>query len=131
MAQIPDNAKRLLEGKHLASVATLMADGSPQVTPVWIGHEDGQIVFNTVEGRLKHTNLERDGRIAVSVFDHDNPYMVLTVRGRVTEITREGADDHINALAKRYLGADEYPYNQPGDVRVIVRIEPEKVGFNG
>lgn len=131
MASIPESAKRLLEGKTFAHIATLMPDGSPQVTPVWIDHEGDTIVFNTVEGRLKHKNLKRDGRVAISVVDNENPYAALIIRGKVTEMTTEGADDHIDALAKRYLGADKYPFARPGEVRVIVKIEPEKVSYTG
>lgn len=131
MASIPESAKKLLEGKTFAHVATLMPDGSPQVTPVWIDHEGDTIVFNTAEGRLKHKNLTRDPRVALSIVDNENPYNYLAVRGRVVEITTEGADEHIDELAKRYMGVDEYPLRAPGEVRVIVRIEPEKVSYNG
>lgn len=131
MTSIPESAKRLLEGKTFAHIATLMPDGSPQVTPVWIDHEGDTIVFNTVEGRLKHKNLKRDGRVAISVVDNENPYAALIIRGKVTEMTTKGADDHIDALAKRYLDADKYPFARPGEVRVIVKIEPEKVSYTG
>lgn len=131
MASIPEAAKKLLEGKTFAHLATLMPDGSPQVTPIWIGHDGDTIVFNTVEGRLKHRNMQRDGRVAISITDPENPYVALVVRGKVKSMTTEGADDDINALAKRYLGADEYPFAAPGEVRVIVEVEPERVSFNG
>lgn len=131
MASIPDSAKQLLEGKNFAHVATLMEDGSPQVTPVWVDHDGDTILVNTAAGRLKHKNLERDGRVAISVFDHENPYVALAVQGRVSEITEEGADPHIDALAKRYMGVDEYPLRTPDEVRLIVRIEPEKVSYSG
>jgi PPOX class probable F420-dependent enzyme len=127
MAEIPAEALPLLKGKNFAHIATLMADGSPQVTPVWIDAEDGVVLFNTAEGRLKPENLRRDGRVAISVVNQDNPYENLVVRGRVTELTHEGADEHIDALAKRYMGVDEYPMRQPGEQRVIVKIEPERV----
>lgn len=127
MAQIPSEAKPLLQGKTFAHVATLMADGSPQVSPVWIDEDDGLIVFNTAEGRLKPDNLRRDPRVAISITNPDNPYENLLVRGKVVEITTEGADKHIDALANRYMGVDEYPLRQPGEERVIVKIEPEKV----
>ena len=126
MATIPPEAHGLLEGKHFAHVATLMDDGSPQVTAVWIDHEGDTVLFNTAKGRLKPKNLERDNRVAISVTNSDNPYESLTIRGRA-EISEEGADEHINALAKRYLGADEYPYRQPGEERIVVRVTPEKV----
>jgi PPOX class probable F420-dependent enzyme len=104
-----------------------MADGSPQVSPVWIDVEDGVILFNTAEGRLKPDNLRRDARVAISVVDQENPYESMLIRGTVTEMTQDGADEHIDALAKRYMGVDEYPLRQPGEERVIVKIEPEKI----
>lgn len=131
MASLPESAKKMLSGKNFAHIATLMADGSPQVTPVWIDHDGDTILFNTAERRLKHKNLERDGRVALSVIDQENPYVSLVVRGRVKAIRHEGADEHIDALAKRYMGVDEYPLRTPGEVRIIIEIEPEKVAFTG
>lgn len=127
MAEIPAEARHLLEGKTFAHIATLMADGAPHVSPVWIDVEEGTVVINTAEGRLKPKNLRRDPRVAISVTNPDNPYESLLIRGHVTEVTQEGADDHIDALAKRYMGVDEYPLRQPGEERLIVRIQPEKV----
>lgn len=129
-AEIPAAAMHLLEGRNFAHVATLMEDGSPQVSPVWIDHEDGLVVFNTAEGRVKPRNLRRDPRLAISITDPDNPYENLLIRGRAVEIDKEGADEHIDALAKRYLGVDEYPGRQPGEVRLIVRVKPERVRHN-
>jgi PPOX class probable F420-dependent enzyme len=127
MAAIPAEAKHLFEGQTFAHVATLMPDGSPQVSPVWIGLDGDLITFNTAEGRLKPENLQRDPRVALSITDPENPYESILVRGKVVEITREGADEDIDALAKRYMGVDEYPLREPGEVRAIVKIEPEKV----
>lgn len=127
MAEIPAKAKHLLEGKTFAHVATLMEDGAPQVSPVWIDEEDGLVVFNTAEGRLKPKNLRRDPRVAISVTNPENPYESLLIRGKATELTREGADEHIDALAKRYMEVDEYPLRQPGEERIVVRVKPEKV----
>lgn len=127
MAEIPAEAQHLLKGKHFAHVATLMPDGSPQVSPVWVDVEDGQVLFNTAEGRLKPQNLRRDPRVAISIVDDENPYESMLIRGKAVELTQEGADDHIDALANRYMGVDEYPLRQPGEERVIVKIEPEKV----
>lgn len=129
-AEIPAEAMHLLEGKNFAHVATLMEDGSPQVSPVWIDHEDGLVLFNTAEGRVKPRNLRRDPRVAISITNPENPYENLLIRGRAVEIAEEGADEHIDALAKRYLGVDEYPARQPGEVRVIVRVKPERVRHN-
>nr|MDQ6866562.1 TIGR03618 family F420-dependent PPOX class oxidoreductase [Thermoproteota archaeon] len=102
--QITEPVARLLEGKNLAFVATLMKDGWPQITPTWVDIEDGKILVNTAEGRLKQKNISRDDRIAISVADQNNPYHMVTVRGRVVEQTNEGADEHVDKLAKKYLG---------------------------
>ncbi|HMD46221.1 MAG TPA: PPOX class F420-dependent oxidoreductase [Acidimicrobiales bacterium] len=122
-----DKARALLARPVLASVATIAHDGSPQITPVWIDVEGDDIVVNTAEGRAKPKNVRRDPRVAVSVIDPDDPYNVVVVRGTVTEITPEGADAHIDAMAKKYLGADEYPMRQPGEVRLKIRIRPDRV----
>jgi PPOX class probable F420-dependent enzyme len=127
MAAIPDDAKHLLEGKHFAHVATLNSDGSPQVSAVWIGIDGDQVTFNTAEGRVKTNNLHDDPRVAISVVNQENPYENLIIQGNVVEMTQDGADEDIDALAKRYLDADSYPFRQPGEKRVIVKIDPEKV----
>jgi len=127
MAEIPAEAKHLLSGKHFAHVATLMPDGSPQVSPVWVDIDDGLVLFNTAEGRLKPENLRRDPRVAISITDDENPYENVLIRGKAVELTHDGADEHIDALANRYMGVDKYPLRQPGEERVIVKIEPEKV----
>jgi PPOX class probable F420-dependent enzyme len=129
MAEIPDDAKHLFEGVNFAHVATVNPDGSPQVSPVWVGLEEDKVVFNTARGRVKPKNLERDPRVAVSVFNHENPYESILIQGRVTE-TEDDADlAHINSLSKRYIGQDEYPFLQEGEQRMILRIEPEKVAY--
>ena len=127
MAAIPDGAKHLFENKEMAHVATLNADGSPQVSAVWIALDGDLITFNTAEGRVKPNNLRRDGRVAISITDEENPYENVLVQGKVVEMTNDGADADIDALAKRYLDADSYPFRQDGEVRTIVKIEPEKV----
>ena len=129
MAQkvIPDTHLDLFKKKAFAHLATLMPDGQPQVTPVWVDYDGHRVVINTAEARQKDKNLQRDGRVALSIIDPDNPYRYLEVRGRVAERTRDGADAHINAMAKKYLGKDEYPYRQPGEVRVIYKIEPNHI----
>ena len=127
MTEMPKEAKEILEKKSLAHVATLNEDGSPQVTPVWIDTENGDIAINSAEGRRKPENLRRDPRVAISVTDPDDAYAPVLIRGRVKELTHEGADEHINALSKKYLGKDEYPFRQPGEQRVKIVIEPEKV----
>lgn len=127
MAELTAEVKELLDKPVFAHVATLMSDGSPQVSPVWIDYQGDDVLINTAEGRLKEQNLRADGRVAISLVDPDNPYSNLLIRGRVKEVTQEGADSNIDALAKKYLGADEYPLRQPGEVRVKILIEPEKV----
>jgi PPOX class probable F420-dependent enzyme len=127
MAAIPDEAKHLFENKDFAHVATLNADGSPQVSAVWIGLDGDLITFNTAEGRLKTKNLQRDPNVAISIAGQENPYENLIVQGKVVDLTHDGADEDIDALAKRYLDADSYPFRQEGEQRVIVKIEPQKV----
>ncbi len=128
---IPAKFRDLLDRKAFADLATLMPDGSPQVTPVWLDYDGAHIRINSAKGRLKDQNMRRDARVAVSIIDPENPYRHLAVRGRVTKITEEGADNHIDALAKKYLGLDEYPNRKPGEVRVIYLIEPEHIGTMG
>ena len=121
---IPDSHLDLFKKKAFANLATLMPDGQPQVTPVWVDFDGHHVVINTAQGRQKDKNLKRDGRVALSILDPDNPYRYLEVRGRVTERTLNGADPHIDAMAKKYLGKDTYPYRKPGEVRVIYKVEP-------
>jgi PPOX class probable F420-dependent enzyme len=128
MTTLNEHVKELIDKKAFAHVATLMEDGSPQVTPVWVDYEGDELVINTAEGRLKANNLRRDPRVAVSMTDPDDTYDMVTIRGHVSEITEEGADEHIDELAKKYLDEDTYPERREGEVRLKVRIEPEKVG---
>jgi PPOX class probable F420-dependent enzyme len=127
--QITEPVAKLLEGKNLAFVATLMKDGWPQITPTWVDIEGGQILVNTAEGRLKQKNISRDGRIAISIADQNNPYHMVTVRGRVVEQTTEGADEHIDKLAKKYLGVEKYPLRSPNEKRIIIKIKPERIHY--
>jgi PPOX class probable F420-dependent enzyme len=122
---IPASHLDLFKKKAFANLVTLMPSGQPQVTPVWVDYDGGQVLFNTAQGRQKDKNLQRDARVALSIMDPDNPYRYLEVRGRVVERTFEGADQHIDALARKYLGQDRYPYREPGEVRVIYKIKPE------
>ncbi|HSC28613.1 MAG TPA: PPOX class F420-dependent oxidoreductase [Vicinamibacterales bacterium] len=131
MVRIPENYLDLFTKQTFASLATLMPDGSPQVTPVWVDLQDGRVVVNTARGRLKDRNMSRDPRVALAISDPANPYRYLQLRGRVTEITEEGADAHIDRMARKYLGVDSYPYRQPSEVRVIYRITPERVQVYG
>ena len=124
---IPSTHKDLLQKPTFANLATLNADGSPQVTPVWVDFDGTNIVVNTARGRVKDRNLRRDPRVAVSITDPENPYRYLGVQGRVVEMTESGADAHIDKMAKKYLGKDKYPFRAPGEVRVLVKIAPEKI----
>jgi PPOX class probable F420-dependent enzyme len=126
---IDGGAEALLKGKNFANVATLRADGSVQVAPVWVDVQDGTPVLNSAEGRAWPRNLERDERVTIAVQNLENPYEYVEVRGRVAERTHDGADEHIDFLAKKYMGLDSYPLRQPGEQRVILRIEPEHVYY--
>lgn len=127
MAEIPSSFHDLFEKRAFAHLATLMPDGSPQVTPVWVDFDGSYILVNTSVGRQKDRNMRRDPRVALSITDPDNPYRRLQIRGRVVEITEEGARAHIDRMAHKYLGLDEYPYMEPGEVRVLYKIEPQRV----
>lgn len=128
---IPKSHRDLLTGKNYAHVATLMPNGSPQVTPVWIDVDGDTVVFNTALGRQKDRNLERDGRVALSIHDQANPYRYIQIRGTVEGKTTDGADAHIDKMAKKYLDQDSYPYRSATEERVIYRIRPEHVQING
>jgi PPOX class probable F420-dependent enzyme len=123
----------LTEKKAFASLATVMPDGSPQVTPVWFFYRptDGKFVVNTARGRTKDRNMKKNKHVALSVLDPDNPYCHVSIRGRIVKETEEGADASIDALAKKYLGVDTYPRRQPGEVRVIYEIEPTSIATMG
>jgi PPOX class probable F420-dependent enzyme len=125
MTAIPDKFLDLVtKKKAFAHLATLMPDGTPQVTPVWVDYANGVIRVNTAKGRTKARNMKTGASVAVAIQDPDNPYRYLQVRGRVKHMTEQGADAHIDALAKKYLGQDKYPYRRPGEVRQIYEIEP-------
>ncbi|HTZ85291.1 MAG TPA: PPOX class F420-dependent oxidoreductase [Solirubrobacteraceae bacterium] len=128
-ATLEGAAADLLKGKNFANVATLRADGSVQVSPVWVDVQDGKAVVNSAEGRAWPRNLERDPRVTLTVQNTENPYEYVEVRGKVAERTHDGADDHIDALAKKYMGLDSYPLRQPGEQRVIIRVEPDHVYY--
>lgn len=131
MAKIPSSHIDILEKKAFAHLATLMEDGSPQTSPVWVDHDGDRVVINSARGRVKDRNVERDRRVAISVCDPENPYRHLTIRGVVEEISEEGADAHIDAMAKRYLDVDTYPYRSPGEVRVRYYVRPDHVTAYG
>ena len=124
--KIEGRAEELLKGKNFCNVSTVRRDGTIHGVPVWVDAQDGLAVLNSAEGRAWVRNLERDPRVTLTVQNMENPYEYLEVRGRVAERTHEGADEHIDAMAKKYLGKDEYPFRQPGEQRVIIRVEPEQ-----
>jgi PPOX class probable F420-dependent enzyme len=129
-ATIDGHAEELLKGKNFCHVATVRADGTIHGTPVWVDVQDGVPTLNTAEGRAWPRNLERDPRVTLTVQNLENPYEYVEIRGRVSERTHDGADEHIDALAKKYMGVDEYPMRQPGEQRVIIRVEPEHIYVN-
>lgn len=126
MAAIPEKFTDLLtdDKKAFANLATVMKDGSAQVTPVWFDFKDGAIRLNSARGRTKDRNMKANPRVALSIMDPANPYRYIQIRGRVKRVTEDGAVQHIDLLAKKYLGKDKYPWSQPGDVRVIYEVEP-------
>ena len=124
---LSEKARVLISRPVLASLATLNPDGSPQITPLWVDLDGDDVVFNTAQGRKKARNLERDARVAVTVIDPDDPYNVVAFQGTVTDVTTDGADAHIDSLAKKYLDVDSYPMRQPGEVRVKYRVVADKV----
>ncbi len=124
---IPADALDLIDEPHFGIIATIMDDGMPQPTPVWIDRDGQDIIFNTAKGRVKHENMLRDNRVAMSVLDQANPYRYLQVRGTVTMADDEGYAN-INAMSHKYMGTD-YPFLQPGEERVIVRLTPEDVQY--
>jgi PPOX class probable F420-dependent enzyme len=131
MATVPASHADILTKPAFANLATLNADGSPQVTPVWVDFDGTNLIINTARGRVKAKNLAREPRVALSIADPQNPYRYLGIQGRVVEMTENGADAHIDKMAKKYLGKETYPYRGPGEVRVIVKIAPDKVHTNG
>ena len=132
MAQaIPEKYVDLFQKKAFANLGTIMPDGSPQVTPVWVDYDGKFVRFNSALGRIKDKNVRRDPRVSLSIQDPENPYRHMDIRGKVVEITQNGADDHINKLSQKYLGNPVYPYRQPGEVRVLYKVEPEKIGTMG
>ncbi|MEM3839203.1 MAG: PPOX class F420-dependent oxidoreductase [Candidatus Micrarchaeaceae archaeon] len=119
--ELPEKAKKLIDGKNFVVLATLMEDGSPQVSVTWVEREGNTVLINTTEDRVKTRNVRRDPRVAISIFDSNDPYDAVYLRGKVTSITKEGAEEHVDKLSRKYTGQN---YRQHGN-RVILRIEPE------
>lgn len=121
---IPEKYADLFEKKAFGNLATVNSDGTPQVTPVWVDYDGTNVIVNSARGRRKDKNITKNAAVSLSIMDPDNPYRYLEVRGRVAEITEAGADQHIDKMAKKYMGVDKYPYRQPGEIRVMYKIEP-------
>jgi PPOX class probable F420-dependent enzyme len=128
---LSEKARALIARPVLASLATLNPDGSPQITPLWIDRDGDDVLFNTAQGRKKARNMEKDARVAVTVIDPDDAYNVVAFQGTVIEETTEGADAHIDALAKKYLGVDEYPMRREGEVRIKLRVRTDHIAMQG
>lgn len=130
---IPDSHADLLrdETKAFAYLATIMPDGSPQVTPIWFNTDGGHILINTAIGRVKDRNMRRQPKIALTIQDPHNPYRYLQIRGEVVEISTEGANDHIDTLAGKYTGKPKYAHHKPGEMRVTYKILPRKLDPHG
>jgi len=118
---------KLFEEPNLVFIATIMKDGSPQLSPVWADFKDEHVLVNTAEGRIKHKNVLRDPRVAISVVNHNNPLDMTTIRGKVIDIIPDYEYKHANKLTKKYMGKEIYPFKQPGEKRIIFKILPERV----
>ncbi len=128
---LSEKARTLIARPVLASLATLNPDGSPQITPLWVDLDGDDVVFNTAQGRKKARNLDRDSRVAVTVIDPDDQYNVVAFQGTVSDVTTDGADAHIDALAKKYLGVDTYPMRREGEVRIRVTVRTDHIAMQG
>lgn len=132
---LSESIAKFFKGKNFGFLGTVNKNGSPQVTPTWIdmmenegGHE-AMILINTAKDRVKQKNVSRDPRVSLSIVDETNPYSMVTIRGRVVEQSTEGADEHIDKLARRYLNAERYPSHSPNVKRIILKIKPEKIFY--
>jgi PPOX class probable F420-dependent enzyme len=132
MVAIPAQYEDLVrDKKSFANLATVMPNGSPQVTPVWFDYTNGIVRVNSAKGRVKSRNMQPGAAVALSILDPDNPYRYIQIRGKVARVLEEGASAHIDSLTKKYMGQDKYPYSQPGEVRLIFEIEPASVQVMG
>jgi PPOX class probable F420-dependent enzyme len=127
---LPQSVRKILEDKAYGHVVTFHPNGKPQISMVWMDVDGDEALFNTAEGRLKPQNLRRDPRVIVSVQDRNDPQSYLVLHGKAT-LTEAGADAHIDKLAKRFLGADKYPFRRPGEKRVVARITVDRIGGYG
>ena len=124
-------SRALLEAPNFCNVATILRDGTPHVVPTWVDVEDDLVRLNSAEGRLWPRNIRRDPRVTLTVLNQENPYEFVSIRGRLVEDTHEGADEHIDRLAKKYMGVDSYPFRQEGEQRITFKIRPERVIHHG
>ena len=127
---LPQSVKKILQDKAYGHVVTFNADGKPQLTMVWMDVEGDEVLFNTAEGRLKPKNLRRDHRVIISVQDRNDPQSYMVFHGKAS-VTEAGADEHIDKLAKRFLGVDKYPFRRPGEKRLVVRVKVDRIGGYG
>jgi len=125
--KLPESARKMLQDKAYGHVVTSAPNGRPQATMVWVDAEGDEVLFNTAEGREKARNLRRDPRVVISIQDRNNPQAYLLVHGTAS-VAETGADAHIDKLAKRFLGVDKYPYRQPGEKRLLIRVRVERLG---
>ncbi|HEY7537772.1 MAG TPA: PPOX class F420-dependent oxidoreductase [Gaiellaceae bacterium] len=130
MATLTEEQAQLLLDKNFGCLATLKADGSPQVTPVWVDWDGEYVIVNTLRARAKPGQVERDARVEIAVMDRDNPYRHVRISGRA-ELTTEGGEEHIDKMSQKYVGEASYPWRAAGDERVLIRIKPERVATYG
>jgi len=127
MKPLPDSVKKLIETKAYATFATLGSDGAPHVATTWVDYDGDLVIVNTFDGSQKQKNAARDPRVALTIMELGVPFNVATIRGRVKEITAQGAEEHIDKMAKKYMGQDKYPRRSPGEKRILIKIEPTRV----
>ena len=125
--KLPESARKMLQDKAYGHVVTSASNGRPQATMVWVDAEGDEVLFNTAEGREKARNLRRDPRVVISIQDRNNPQAYLLVHGTAS-VAEAGADAHIDKLSKRFLGVDKYPYRQPGEKRLLIRVRVDRLG---
>jgi PPOX class probable F420-dependent enzyme len=125
--KLPEKVVKLIDGKNFANIAFVMNNGSPHVSAVWVDRDGGLILVNTAEDRVKSKYLKQNTKIALSIFDQDNPYENVEIWGHVVERTKTGASEHIDKMAKKYMGKEKYPYNRPGVDRILLKIEPDRI----
>jgi len=125
--KLTEKAKKLMDGKNFAIVATLMPDGSPQAATVWVDRDGDTIVLNAAKSRQRTRNLRRDPRIAIAIFDMTNPYSTVSIRGKAVGITEKGGEEHIDKMNMKYNGSPKYPNHNPKDPRVLIRVEAKSI----